>query len=184
MIPEINITLSTMPPGQVFGLDMQTFRQVLAHIVTVGVLAFVLTKLLYKPIRGFLANRAEKIQSQLDTAATEVEKANALREEYESKLREIDTTRNEILEQARLQAAEAGERMTNEARAEADQIRDRAKADIAMEREQARTEMKHAIIDVSALMASKFMSNTIDRSTHDNLFEETMSELEGSPWQS
>jgi len=51
-----------------------------------------------------------------------------------------------------------------------------------MEWERAENDMRTAIIDVSAVMAEKFVSLAINKETHDRLFEETISDLEGMTW--
>ena len=188
LIPELTGTFlsaaAEIPPGRVFGLDGQALIQILAQMVSVGLLAFVLSKLLYKPVRDFLRKRTHKIESQLKNAEKEVAKAMALKAEYEQKVKEIEATRNEILEEARKVAAETKRKAQEDGKKEAEQMRERANANIQLEIERARTEMRHQIIDVSALMAAKFMSKSIDKQTQDSLFEETMAELEGGAWRS
>ena len=188
MIPEISGALlsaaAELPPGRVFGLDGQTLRQILAQLFSVGLLAYVLSKLLYKPVRDFMGKRSAKVEHQLETAEKEVAMANALKAEYEQKVKEIDASRAAILEEARKVAAEAKNQVLDEAKKEAEKIHERATANIELELERARAEMRHQIIDVSALMAAKFMSKSIDKQTQDALFEETMTELEGAGWRS
>ena len=185
LIPELSsAVLSAVPPGRVFGLDGQALIQILAQMVSVGLLAYVLSRLLYKPVRDFLGKRTVRIQTQMETAEREVKKANALKAEYEEKVKQIEASRAEILEEARKVAAEASRQVLEEAKKEAEKMRERANANIELELERARSEMRHQIIDVSALMAAKFMSKSIDKQTQDSLFEETMAELEGGAWRS
>jgi F-type H+-transporting ATPase subunit b len=186
LIPEISGALlsaaAELPPGRVFGLDGQILRQILAQLISVGLLAFVLSKLLYKPVRDFMSKRTARVENQLKAAEREVAKANALKAEYEQKVKEIDASRMAILEEARKVAAEARSQVLDQAKKEAEKMRERASANIELELERARSEMRHQIIDVSALMAAKFMSKSMDKQTQDSLFEETMSELEGGAW--
>ena len=186
MIPELTGALlsaaAELPPGRVFGVDGQAMRQILAQLVSVGVLAYVLSKLLYKPVRDFMGKRTARVELQLETAEKEVAKANALKAEYEQKVKEIEASRSAILEEARRVAAATKAHALEEAKKEAEKMRERATANMELEVERVRTEMRHQIIDVSALMAAKFMSRSIDQQTQDSLFEETMAELEGGAW--
>ena len=186
LIPEISGALlsaaAELPPGRVFGLDGQTLRQILAQLFSVGLLAFILSKLLYKPVRDFMSKRTARVETQLKTAEREVAKANALKAEYEQKVKEIEASRAAILEEARKVAADVKSQVLDEAKKEAEKMRERASANIELEFERARSEMRHQIIDVSALMAAKFVSKSIDQQTQDSLFEETMAELEGGAW--
>ena len=65
-----NFVLAEIPPGRMFGLDMQTLIQVGPQLLNVGILAFFLSWLLYKPVRAFMAKRSERIAGQLEHAAS------------------------------------------------------------------------------------------------------------------
>jgi len=175
-------TAAELPPGRVFGIDQTTLINIIANLINVAVLAAFLTYLLYKPVRNILNKRTNKIQGQLIQAEEELEKATELRRSYEQKLEEIEREREEILSEARKIAADSSRRMLAEAKKEADTIKERAAANVEMEWERAENNMRTAIIDVSAVMAEKFVSLAINKETHDKLFEETISDLEGMTW--
>jgi F-type H+-transporting ATPase subunit b len=183
-----NIVLSIAPEiedkSRLFGLDGQTLIQIGMNLFNVGLLAFILTKLLYKPVRGFMAKRSEKIKSQLDHAMDESAKATELRLQYEQKLLDIDKSRDEILDEARKQAVENGRVILAEAKAEADALKARAHATVEMEWERAQEEMRLAILNVSAAMAGKMVVASMSKEAHEKLFDETMTELEGTSWRS
>ena len=170
------------PPGRVFGIDQQTFIQIAANIINVSALAAVLAFLLYKPVRNMLHKRTSRIQGQLIQAEEELEKATELRHKYEQRMEDIEKEREDILAEARKLAADSSRRILSEAKKEADVIRERAAANVEMEWERAENDMRTAIIDVSAVMAEKFVSLAINKETHDRLFEETISNLEGMTW--
>jgi len=167
---------------RVFGLDSQLLIQIIANLVNLGILAAAMTYLLYKPVRNILRKRAEKIQVQLTQAEEEMTKANELRREYELKMEGVEREKDEILVEARKQAAETGRKLISDAKAEAEIVKERASANVQMEWERAQAQMRTAIIDVSAVMAEKFVSLSINKDTHDRLFSETMSDLEGMSW--
>ena len=174
--------MSDVPPGRVFNIDSQTLVQIIANIINVGILAGFVSFLLYKPVRDILNKRTNRIQGQLMQAEEELEKATDMRRKYEQKMEEIEREREDILGEARKVAADSGRRLLAEAKKEADTIRERAAANVEMEWERAENDMRTAIIDVSAVMAEKFVSLAINKETHDRLFEETVSDLEGMTW--
>lgn len=183
MNPQAVILLAAESSGRVFALDPQMFIQVGAQLLNASLLAAILTYVLYKPVRGMLAKRTEKIKSQLDRASEDMATANELKLQYEKKLGEIDLERNEILESSHRLAARKARQVLEEAKHEANVIKERAAADIELERERVKDEMRQAIIEVSAAMASKFVSQSIDAEVEDRLFSETMAELEEATWQ-
>jgi F-type H+-transporting ATPase subunit b len=176
--------LTAVPEGRLFGLDMRTLIQMGANAVNIAVLAFILAKLLYKPVRRFMRARADGIRSQLDFARDETAKAKEMKLQYEQKLSDIDRERNEILDEARKQATESRQQIIAEAKLEADAVKERAAASVQNERERAQAEIKLAIIEVSAAMTEKFVNLAINKETHDKLFDETMAELEEMAWRS
>ena len=82
--------------------------------------------------------------------------------------------------QAKLQEAE----IISAAREEAVLIKDRARADIALERKKAMDEMKKEMISVASLMAGKVVSAQINTEVQDTLVEETLKEIGEDTWQS
>jgi F-type H+-transporting ATPase subunit b len=176
------LVLSSMPDERLFGMDSQTVLQAVANLINVGVLAALLAFLLYRPIREILRKRSDRIQGQLAHAEEEMEKATELRQLYERKMEDVDREREDILGEARKQAAETGRRLVTDAKKEADAVRERAAHNVEMEWERAQAEMRTAIIDVSAIMAEKFVSLAINKETHDRLFDESMADLEGMTW--
>jgi len=175
-------TVAELPPGRVFDIDSQTLIQIVANIVNVAVLAAVLAFLLYRPVRNVLNKRSAKIQGQLLQAEEELEKATDLRHKYEQKMEEIEREREDILGEARKVAADSSRRMLADAKKEADTIRERAAANVEIEWERAENDMRTAIIDVSSVIAEKFVTLAINKETHDKLFEESISNLEGMKW--
>jgi len=163
-------------------LDTNTFVQVAANLVNLVILAVVLSFLLYKPVRNFLRKRTDRIQGQIAEAADELAKAEELKLRYEAKLEEVQSERDEILSEANRIAAEKSQRLIAEARKEADAIKARAATTAELEWERAESEMRNAIIEVSSVMAEKFVTLAINKETHDRLFEEALVDLEGVKW--
>ena len=65
----------TVPEGRVFGLDSQTLISIGIQLFNAILLAVVLGYLLYKPVKEFMQNRTNRIQSQLDDAEATMEKS-------------------------------------------------------------------------------------------------------------
>jgi len=178
----LSSAVSDLPPGRVFGFDSQLVIQIVANALNVAILAGFLAYLLYKPVRDILRKRTSKIEGQLMQAEEEMERATELRQKYEQKIEDVEREREEILSEARKFAADNERRIISEAKQEADAIRERAAQSVKVEWERAENDMRTAIIDVSAVMAEKFVSLAINKETHDKLFNETVSDLEGMTW--
>jgi F0F1-type ATP synthase membrane subunit b/b' len=75
------LLLDALPEGYVFSLEQQTFVQIVIHLINLIILAFVLGKLLYKPVLGFMHDRAQKLGRKVKRAEDDMAKANALSDE-------------------------------------------------------------------------------------------------------
>lgn len=182
MIPHIICVLGsgrTFPVEihRVFGLDQQTFMGVAFVFINIAVLAFVLSKILYNPVRNFLHDRSERIKGQLKQAEDEKAVAADLRTQYEAKLKNIESERDDILDTARKQAADKSKQVLDEAKTEAEAILDRATRSMEMEQERVKDEVRQSIIEISSLMAQRFVARTMDNDIQDKLFTEVMAEL-------
>ncbi len=170
--------------GYVITLDKQFVIQICIQLINTGILCFILTKLLYNPVRNFLNARKQKIADEIDEAAGKLDEAEKLKAEYEEKLKNIDNERNEILESARDSAKKNSRQIISDARKEADLIKNRAEKDIKNEREKAKDDMKKEIIEVSSEMSRRFIAKEISSDEQQKLFDDTVKELEELEWTS
>lgn len=163
-----------------FDLNAQTFLQMGPYLLSFVVLAYIFTKLLYKPVKRILQTRADRIETDLNEAAENKASAQELKILYEQKLGDIEVERAVILEAARKDASERVDQILSLAKTEAQITRDRAKRDIAAEQERVKAEVHQAIIDIATDMAEKLVAATIDKNNHDALFVEAMEALEST----
>ncbi len=163
-------------------LDGQTVIQVLIQLFNTAVMCFILSKLLYKPVTNFLNARKERIANEIDEAKEKLNSADALKKEYEDKLKAIESERLTILEQARQDAVKNKEQIAAEARAEAEAIKNRAMTDIQREQEKAKDEMRKQIVELSTLVSSKFVAAKMSDDEQNELIDKTLSDLEGVEW--
>ncbi len=168
----------------VMNFDKQFIIQLCWQLFNTAVLCFILTKLLYKPVKKFLADRKEKIAKQIDGAKAQLEDAQKLKAQYEMKLSEIEKERNAILDNARSQGKQTEQQIISDAKREAETIKNRAMLDIQREQEKAKDEIKKQIIEVSSLMASRFIASSMDEATQNRLVDEVIADLGEIKWQS
>ena len=169
--------------GRVFGLDQQTFTDMGIQLLNGIVLAIALGFILYKPVKKFMQERSEGIQSKIMESDETMSKANELIEEYEQKIKDIDKERIEILEAARIEATDEGKIILNEAKQEAEEFRQRSMESIAEEKKRLQEETRLYIIELASLMAEKYVTKNIDNEAQAKIFEETLAKLEETQWQ-
>ncbi len=162
----------------------QFLRDFGIQIISDIVIIYILAKLLYNPVRTYVAKRNERIADGIKTADNAMVEANKLKAEYESKLAEIQKERNEILEDARKSAKEQEAQIIAAARNEAETLKNRAETAIKREEERARDDMRKNIIDLSTVLASSVLAKNIDEDTQNKLLNEVIEGLGDVKWQS
>jgi len=171
-----------LPPGRVFALDLQTFISVAIHLINLAVLAYVMARLLYNPVRDFMFKRTARISEQLMLAKEGMSDAEELKHEYEEKIKGIELEREELLAAASKHAAEQREQLLIDAGKEAQAMKAAAAAEIELEKKRLQDEMMQVILSVSSAMAEKYISLALDEAAHAQLFTQTIAELEDATW--
>lgn len=167
---------------RLFDLDWQLLADSTLTLIAVFVLFFALSYFLFNPIRKMLSDRQEKIRTELENAATDMEKASKLREEYESKLADINKQAEEILGEARKKALANENQIIANAKEEAARIMERARVEAELEKKKAADDVKKEMISIAALMAGKVVAASIDTTVQNQLIEETLKEMGEGTW--
>ena len=167
---------------RIIGFDWQLIHDAVLMGINIFILFFFLSYFLFNPVQDFLEKRRQRIAGQLAEAADNQKVAKALKEEYENRLKEIQTEADGILAEARRQAKIKEADILAEARNEAARIVERANRQAELERQKARDEMKREMISVASLMAGKLVTASIDPAMQDRLFDETLKEIGENTW--
>ena len=152
--------------------------------INIFILFFLLSYLLFNPVRDVLEKRKQKIAQELAAAAGDMASASALKEEYEAKLKNVNKEAEDILEAARKKAKTRENEIIDEARAEASRIVERANREIELEKKKAIDDLKQDVVNIASLMAQKAVGNSIDIVIQNALIDETLKEMGESTWQS
>ena len=152
-----------------FDLDFQLLHDAALMIIAVFFLFLIASNLLFNPVRNLLQNRQEKIQNDLDSAKEDKEQANALKLEYEEKLKSVDKEAEAILSEAR-------------AKEESASIIARANREAELEKQKVADDVKKEMINLASVMAGKVVKASIDTAVQDSLIDETLKEMGESTW--
>ncbi|MBE5865406.1 MAG: F0F1 ATP synthase subunit B [Lachnospiraceae bacterium] len=167
---------------RMFGIDWQLLADSTLSLIAVFVLFAVMSYFLFNPARKMLSDRQAKIKGELDDAQANLEEANRLREEYEVKLRDVDKEVESILSDARKRALANENQIIAQAKEEAARIMERARVEAELEKQKVSDEMKKEIISVASLMAGKVVAASIDTKVQNQLIDETLKEMGKDTW--
>lgn len=167
-----------------FNLDPQLLFDVVLVLIAVFFLFLIMSYKLFNPARKLLQDRQKRIQDDIDNASNDREEAQALKAEYEAKLKNVDKEAEAILSETRQKALKNEAKIIEEAKLEASRIIARAQEEAELEKKHAMDDMKQEVIQIASLMASKVVAANIDTNIQNSLVDETLREMGESTWQS
>lgn len=156
--------------------------QMLFHAIMILILFFVLGKLVYKPVLKILQKRQEAIQNNINSAEQQKNEAQQLKADYEAKLSGVMKEREDILAKTHKDAIQKETVIVEEARNEADRIRERAQRDITQERDKMLNELKEETVQLASAMAEKLMEHGVAAEDQKRLLDQAVKEMEEADW--
>ena len=94
----------------------------------------------------------------------------------------IDKEAENILSETRKKALNNENQIVAQAKEEAARIMDRARVEAELEKQKLSDEVKQEIISVASIMAGKVVSASMDTAMQDRLIDETLKELGDKTW--
>ena len=165
-----------------FDLTPQLLSDSILTLLAVIALFFCLSYFLFNPAREMLRKRSEKIQGELEDAKNNQEAAQALKLEYESKLKDINKEAEAILSEARKKAMDNEAKIVAKAKEDAASIIDRAHVEAELEKQKITDDVKKEMISVASVLAEKAVGESMDHAIQDRLVEETLKEIGDGTW--
>ena len=165
-----------------FDFNFQLIADSVLTLISVFVLVIAMSYFLFNPARQVMKKRQDKIKDEIDDAKDNVERALALKDEYESKINNIDKEAEMILNQARRRALDNENHIVARAKEEAALIIERAQKEALLEKNKMADEVKREIITIASLMAGKVVTASIDTALQNSLIEETLKEMGENTW--
>ncbi len=178
----ITVLSAAAEPGRIIGFDAQLLFDLAEQWFATMIIVFILYKLLFKPVTEFLDKRKAGILKNIDDANMSKAEAMELKKNYELRLSKIEDEANQILKDTRAKALIREEQIIKEAREEAENIKRKALNDIKLEQERVKDEMKKEMIEISTIMASKFVTSSIDEAKQSELIDDIIKEMGDVQW--
>lgn len=169
--------------NRLFGLDLQLGADAVILALAVFFLFFMMSYLLFNPARELMKKRQDRIREDMDIASKEKADAVEMKKEYTAKLSQADKDVDEILNAGRKKALARENEIVTEAKAEAARVMERAEKEIELEKSKVRDEVKQEMVDVAQAMAGKIIAASIDEETQARLIDEALNEMGENTWQ-
>ena len=149
-------------------------------LVVFAILLVVLRRFAWAPILGAVNAREERIRSAIDGAAETRSQAEAILAEQREHLADARRRAGEIVAESHALAEKARAEIEAKAKVEAELLLDRARLEIARERDAALEELRTESVDIALMAASHLVSRTMDGEADKRVVERYLSEIGAS----
>lgn len=153
------------------------------QIFNTFVLFLILKKLLFEPVTQFMQERENEIASEIRAAEKKNEEAEQLKEEYTSKIKDIENEGKAIIREAKTKAEKEASRIITNAREEEKDIRHKNQLELEREKVKAVNELKDEISDLTILAASQVIGKNLKKEDHLDLIDQFIDEVGDVKWQ-
>jgi len=140
--------------------------------INFGVLIFLLTFFLYKPILNALDKRREMIKGQINEAKQKNESADEVLKEYKERLNNLKLEGRKIIDEARREAVIEKDRILDTASAEAKLILENAHLEIDMHAKKVQDELKQNTAGLVVACATQVLEREINETDHQKYIDE------------
>jgi F-type H+-transporting ATPase subunit b len=150
--------------------------QLLAQIVNFIVLLVVLRLVLYKPILRMLDERKKRISEGLNAAEIARAEAAQAQANIEAQLDQARREGQEVVANAQQIATRIQADAREQASRERDTAIERARAEIALERDRAIADLRGEFADLTVSAAERVINQSLDRQAHTRVIDEVLAE--------
>jgi F-type H+-transporting ATPase subunit b len=158
----------------------------IAQLINFTLLLVIFRLLLYKPLLRILDERKKRIEEGLQASDEAKERLTKTEEEVAAEMARARQEAQGIVTQAQQASARIQEEARASARTESEQIIERARQEIQLERDAAISELRKEFADLTITAAERVIRRSLDRKAHSELIEEALAEApaDGSGGQS
>ena len=156
------------------GVNPWTALFVLLNTLTIY---FVAKKFLFAPVMNIIESRQKEIDGMYESAGNAKAEAEALRAEYQEKINDAKATSEQIVKEAVARGQSREEEILRKANDEAETIRNKASADIALEKKKAINDAKDEISGLALAIAGKVVERELKESDQTQLIDQFLNNL-------
>ena len=149
----------------------------IAQICNLFIQLFFVKKFFLDKVKAILDARREAADQEITDAQAAKAEAMEIKATYEKNMQEAKAQANEIVDRAQKTATARGEEILRQANEEAAQLKQKAAADVAMEKKKALNDAKDEISGIAMAIAEKVVERQLDSSDHDKLINQFIEKL-------
>ena len=152
---------------------------ILAQMLNFFILVWILHRFAYKPLVGMMNARKEQIANDLASAEQSRLEAEQIKADYVAQIAKARQEAQEIVEKAHHQAKLSTAEEVAAARSQIENEKERARQDIAIERDRAMNSLRNEVVSLSVAMAGKVVAKDMNSETNTKLIEDAIRQTIG-----
>lgn len=149
----------------------------LLQVANFLIMTYILTRFLFKPLKGTLDKRAHQVTRAVEEAEKTTREAEALREEYEKKRENIDAEIAALKNEARIVIDETRQQMLREAHQEIEAMHARAQEEIEERRAEALRLHRSQIGELVTALTRRLMQDILTPQLHQAYLDAFLGQL-------
>ncbi|GAF65060.1 F0F1 ATP synthase subunit B [Alkalihalobacillus trypoxylicola] len=142
-------------------------------------LLFFISKFALKPLLGVMEKREQMVSDQIENAEARSKEAEQYIKDQRIALEEARNEASEIIQNAKKLSEQQGQEILEQARVNAERIKDSALAEIQREKEHAVSELREQVASLSVLVATKVIEKELDEKEQEKLIQDYINEVGG-----
>ncbi|MCM3714280.1 F0F1 ATP synthase subunit B [Halalkalibacter oceani] len=158
-------------------MDSINWGSALYQLVAFVALLLLLNKFALKPLMGIMEKREQLVNEQIDSAEKTRKEADAFINEQRKELEKARVEAQQIIEQAKKLSEQQAQDIIQQARENAERVKDSALAEIQREKEQAVASLREQVASLSVLIATKVIEKELDAKEQEKLVQEYLKEV-------
>ena len=147
---------------------------ILAQMLNFFILVWLLARFAYKPLLAMMTERKERIAKDLEAAEQARAEAEGFKADYAAQIANARIEAQQIVQEAENTTRE----QLSTAREQIEQEKNRARQDIAIERDRAMNSLRNEVVSLSVAMAGKVVAKDMNSETNTKLIEDAIRQLD------
>jgi F-type H+-transporting ATPase subunit b len=165
-------------PGENDGIQlMPDTAELIWGAVGFALLMLIMMKFVFPKVNQTLEERSAAIQGKMEQADSKLAEAEASKADFDARIADAKGEADRIVEEARTTAESLRRDIVAKAEDEAAVLLEKARADVAAERDRLLQELRSQVGVLSVELASRIVERELDASTHQSLVDEYIQNL-------
>jgi len=152
-------------------------NELIVGVIAFAILFFFMWKWVLPRVNDLLEERRRKIQGELERAESTRVEADGMLADYRAQLANARDEGNRIIEEARQTAEQLRHDLQARAEQESESIVSRAQEEIRAERDRVFQELRQQVGEIAVELAGRVVGQSLDKASHERLIDEYIDQV-------